>query len=327
VLDQLNLARFMAPAPNVSIQAPSVTTGDTEEAYEAVCKKVASPDLMSLAIDAQIVWGRVDPYPHWPVSTEVPVFYVFVAVAWSHSLCPLIVYIKKDRSYIFIRFILHFRLLQAQILPPEAVQSIPQLDQARRSKAATVPVAFFGEYTYGWLPEKKVETWSEGIQRGFQNKKKFELQMGVREVAKFLAPSDTRRSAPANWWTAPPSHQAIPRKFIDGKCIVQKKKKQHCPAQGHDGGSGATSRTPGLDPEKSEKKVRWSARETLKPVVKRLKELFPVMASEPTPTATADLLDYIRSRFGHVLDIDQRLKGLSQFDLLAQMFSNVRCMF
>lgn len=70
-------------------------------------------------------------------------------------------------------------------------------------------------------------------------------------------------------------------------------------------------------------KIRWSARDILKPFVNRLKQLFPALAADPMPASTDDLFAYIRERFGAAIDIDKPFKGKTAYDLVADLFSAV----
>ena len=74
-------------------------------------------------------------------------------------------------------------------------------------------------------------------------------------------------------------------------------------------------------PGPSGEKIRWSARDVLKPLVNRLKRIFPQLADEPTPSATQELFEWVHGYFGKAIDIDQQLKGKTPSDLIAEMFS------
>lgn len=85
---------------------------------------------------------------------------------------------------------------------------------ARRAKNAIIPVMFFGEYSYGWLPEKAVKTWSQGLAQGYQWKRNSYMKRGVEEVKLFLETDFASQQAKKkrehdwialpNWWCPAP---------------------------------------------------------------------------------------------------------------------------
>ena len=104
--------------------------------------------------------------------------------------------------------------MQAQIVTEDALESLEHVRLARRAKDAVIPVMFFGEYSYGWLPEKAVKTWSQGISQGCQWKKNSCMRRGVEEVKIFLETDFTSQQAKKkrehdwmalpNWWCPAP---------------------------------------------------------------------------------------------------------------------------
>ena len=160
-----------------------------------------------------------------------------------------------------------------------------------------------------------------------------EFQVGVTEVAEFLNLQEPR-IAPPHWWCAAPvvgTEASIsvslstyfpsdPVKPVSGPSKPQQTKKAApAPAaaasHGGDGGGGETTAA-----RNRRERVRWSARDVLKPLVNRLKRLFPQLSDDATPTATQDLLDWVEGYFGNAIDINH-LKEKTVADLVAEMFT------
>ncbi len=192
---------------------------------------------------------------------------------------------------------------------------------------------FFGEYTYGWLTRKNTLAWGDGISRGCHTKNSSQLRGGVGEVAAFLALDGRERVPPPVWWCAPaavgaeaamtqtmesyfePSNGVAietVEKAAPKAPVVAKAPKPAAVAKAAgdaDGGTGGSE------------KVRWSARDVLKPLVNRLKRLFPQLNEETTPSTTQELFEWVKGYFGNAIDIDNNLKGKTPADLLAEMFT------
>jgi len=195
---------------------------------------------------------------------------------------------------------------------------------------------FFGEYTYGWLSRKNVLTWGEGICRGCHTKSNRQLRGGVGEVAAYLALDGQERLPPPSWWCAPPAVGAeglmtqtlesyfstsngaekaapkAPAPAAAAAAVVTKAVAAPKPAAAADAAGGLAG---------GREKMRWSARDVLKPLVNRLKRLFPQLSDEPTPSCTQELFEWVKGYFGNAIDIDNNLKGKTPADLLAEMFT------
>jgi hypothetical protein len=230
----------------------------------------------------------------------------------------------------------------------------PALVAAKRPKAAVVPVQFFGEYTLAWLPEKAVLAWGEGVARGCHTKGTKALQLGVREAAAFLG--EGRRVAPPMWWCMPPPHleeaaqqpaagvpAAVPAAPAPGPPAEEPPAAPVVAAEAPPPAATAApaalaaasprraaaapaaaraAAVPAASPPRAGK-LRWSARDILKPFVNRLKQLCPSLAADPMPPSTDDLFAYVRDRFGAAIDIDAPFKGKSAYDLVADLFTAV----
>jgi hypothetical protein len=181
---------------------------------------------------------------------------------------------------------------------------------------------FFGEYTFSWLPAKAVLPWADGVKRGFHNKSQPLLRDGVREAASFLA-FDAPRKAPPSWWTEPPVRPvAQPPPPPPAQVLVPVKQEPHIP-EGTTAVAGSSPKGGSHHRDRAARE-RWSSRDVLKPLVNRLRQIFPSLSSETTPRTTQELIDWIQARFGGAMDVDPHtLKGRSQFDLLAQLFEAV----
>jgi len=107
-----------------------------------------------------------------------------------------------------------YTVMQAQIVTEEALETLDHVRLARRAKNAIIPVMFFGEYSYGWLPEKALKTWSQGLSQGCQWKKNSQMRRGVEEVKMFLETDFASQQAKKkrehdwialpNWWCPAP---------------------------------------------------------------------------------------------------------------------------
>ncbi|KAK9830440.1 hypothetical protein WJX72_011758 [[Myrmecia] bisecta] len=71
----------------------------------------------------------------------------------------------------------------------------------KHNKQATLPIIFFDTMEIGWMTEKEVVSWRDGVAKGFLNKPK--LRRAVDQVHELLW-ANKRRKAPENWWCRPP---------------------------------------------------------------------------------------------------------------------------
>lgn len=243
--------------------------------------------------------------------------------------------------------------LQAQVVPDSVIPSHPILSNCKPPKAASVALSFFGDYTVSYLSDDRVLSWKEGVAHAFHTsapeRRNKNLLKSIREAAAFLAVGGVRRVAPPTWWCSPPAYdpnlphlspkKSAPKPAPAPKTKAQKDDKvvkgvkqpvqtKHSARAVHKVPAAPTPRaavplSPRADAGGSKEKIRWSARDVLKPLVNRLKQLYPALAAEETPSATEDLHNYITARFGTYLDIDNNLKGKTPFDLLAEMFTKL----
>lgn len=262
------------------------SVGEPGDPYETVCATVITSNFIAVAETAQIVWGKIGSYPFWP----------------------------------------------AQVLSSSTVAARPDL-LSSKPKALAVPVMFFGEYTYGWLTRKNVLTWGEGISRGCHTKINRQLRGGVEEVAAFLALDGRERLPPPSWWCAPPTvgAESLMTQTLESyfsTTDVSEKAVRKAPPAAAAAAAAVIKAVATLKPAAAadglaggSEKVRWSARDVLKPLVNRLKRLFPQLIDEPTPSTTQDLFEWVKGYFGNAIDIENNLKGKTPADLLAEMFT------
>lgn len=303
------------------------SVGEVGDSYQAVCSVVTGASFLEAAEAAQIVWGKVGKYPHWPAQVlppgelakrkdlankrpkvpAVPVmFYGEYTVAWITQKAVLTwgqgiqqnCHLKSDPNLrLGVEEVADFLAASAPRRAPKAWWCSAPRKGAE--VAITAPLQ-------AYIPPATIDNAAKEAPAAVVAPTKalvVAAKPAENKDKKINKTAVTKAAGPVPVPVAKKS--AVPSKSPAAAVAKAAVASESAPQAGSPSGE----------------KIRWSARDVLKPLVNRLKRLFPQLADEPTPSATQELFEWVHGYFGNAIDIDQQLKGKTPSDLIAEMFS------